>query len=97
MLMALLDMFPKQPALPCQGSVTCSTGSFFHSGFLGEGKPISEWQPLALSSSYFPHLLFSSLSGKDQNVAVGYTQKKPPLWRKKSHTEIATHLWTLPN
>lgn len=73
MLMALLDIFPKQPALPCQGNLTPSTGTLFHSGFLGKGKlkEISEWQPLALSSSYFPHLLYSSLSGQDQNIAVG--------------------------
>lgn len=75
-----------------------------HSGFPGKGEPkeISGLQPLALSSSYFPHLLFPSLfslfyffstvsfipAGKDQNITVRYAQKKPPLWRKKKNNLI---------
>lgn len=108
MLMAFLDIFPKQPALLCQGNLTPSAGTLLHSGFLGKGKPkeISGWQPLALSSSYFPYLLFPSLfsrfyffwtvsfipAGKDQNITVGYAQKKPPLWRKKTHRNRDTPL-----
>lgn len=112
MLMAILDIFPEQPALLCQGNLTPSAGTLLHSGFLGKGKPkeISGWQPLALSSSYFPYLLFPYLfsrfyffwtvsfipAEKKQNITVGYAQKKPPLWRKNP-TEIETHLWALPN
>jgi len=100
MLMAFLDIFPKQPALLCQGNLTPSTGTLLHSGFLGNREPneISGWQPLALNSSYFPHLLFPSLfslfyflwtvsfipAGKDQNKTVRYAQKKAPLWRQKN-------------
>lgn len=53
----------KQPGLLCQGTLMPRTGTLFHSGFLGKGEPkeISGWQPLAHSSSFFPHLLFLAL------------------------------------
>lgn len=89
----------KQPAFPCQGNLTPSTGTLLHSVFLGKEKPkeISGWQPLALSSSHFPHLLFPSLfspfylfwtvsfipAGKNQNITVGYAQKSRHCGGKK--------------
>lgn len=103
MLVAFLDVFPKQPSLRCQGNLKPSTGTLLRSGFLGKGEPkeVSGWQPLALSSPQFPRSLSPSLfspfyffwtanfipAGKDQNITVGYAQKKPPLWSKKKNIQ----------